>query len=313
MNNRIPAEWEPHNSVWLAWPYDLTSFGSLNEPEKKMNPARLPAVEKVFLQIVQALSASEQVNLIVRDRKAFPHNLANVSLFEANYADIWTRDYLPIFTGTAALKFTYNAYGSQFPGLLKDNDVWKELNKNVSLETIETGIILEPGAIEMNGAGVLLTTEQCLLKRNPHMSKADYEKIFAKYLGITQTIWLKDGLPNDHTDGHVDETVRFVSPSKVLCVLEQDNAILKKTFETVVLLLPNMKYNDGKQAPASYANFYIGNSVVLVPTFRDPHDEIALKIIQQCFPDRSVVGIDCVDIIYGGGTLHCMSQQQPQP
>jgi len=313
MKPRIPAEWEPHEAVWLAWPHDTISFGSLSELEGTQNTNRLRAVEKTFLEVIGELTKSEHVHLIVRDVKAFPHILPGVTLHEADYADIWTRDYLPMFTGTAAVKWQYNAYGSKFPDLRKDNSVWSTLNKTLRIPTLESEIVLEPGAVELNGEGILLTTEQCLLKRNQTMRKADYEKLFSTYLGISRTIWLKEGMSNDHTDGHIDEIARFVSPNKALCVFEQDYELLKKDFEVTILPLPHLVYNDGNQAPTSYANFYISNKSVLVPTFRDPHDAEALEIIQSLFPDREVIGIDCVDLIYGGGTLHCMTQQVPRP
>ena len=327
---RFPAEWESHSAVWLAWPYDKITFGSLNQLDNKTNPGRLVKVEKEFLKIINALKDSEQVNLIVRNKKEHPHILENVRMFEADYADVWTRDYIPTFVKNQngelmAIKWNYNAYGEKFTGLIKDNDVWSKINTELAVSTIEPKIILEAGAIEVNGKGILITTEQCLMKRNLHLNKENYEEAFAKFLGITKVIWLKGGLVNDHTDGHIDDIVKFVSPNKVLCAYENDPRdenyeILKNNFETlekenfeiIKLPMPHMRYNDGTKAPVSYTNFYIGNSVVLAPTYNDPHDEEALKIIQSCFPDRKVVDIDCRDLIYGGGAIHCLTQQQPE-
>ena len=326
---RFPAEWEPHSAVWLAWSYDKITFGTLNQKDNKMDEGRLARVEKEFMKIIDALKESEQVNLIVRDKAEHSDILKNVRMFETDYADVWTRDYIPTFAKSAngklvAVKWNYNAYGEKFAGLIKDNHVWGKINTELNINTVEPKIVLESGAIETNGNGVLLTTLQCLIKRNPHLSKEDYEKVFAKFLGITKVIWLKGGLVNDHTDGHIDDIAKFVAPNKILCAYEDNTEdenyeILKNNFETlerenfelIKLPMPHMNYDDGKKAPASYANFYIGNSVVLVPTYNDPNDEKALKIIQSCFPNRKVIGINCKDLIYGGGAIHCMTQQQP--
>ncbi len=331
----MPAEWEPHEAVWLAWPYDKISFGSLNQKNNQFNPERLPKIETQFKKIIDALASSETVNLIVRDVKNHSE-IKNARLFEADYADVWTRDYIPAFVKTnkgklAAVKWNYDAYGEQFADLMKDNNVWTTINQQLKIDTFEPKIILESGAIESNGNGTLLTTEQCLLKRNQNLTKTDYENIFADHLGISRVIWLNQGLANDHTHGHVDEIARFVAPNKIVCAYEDNPAdknypILKenfeilqqatdldgKPFEVIKLPMPHLDYDDGNKAPVSYANFYIGNSVTLASIFKDPNDEKALKILQDCFPDRKVVPIDCSDIIYGGGAIHCMTQQQPQ-
>ena len=192
---------------------------------------------------------------------------------------------------------------------------------------------MESGAIEGNGKGILITTEQCLINptRNPGKTKADYEKCFRDYLNIAKTIWLKQGLYNDHTDGHVDEIARFISVDTIACAYEENQsdpnfkildanyqALTKitdqdgKPFKIIKLPMPHMTYRDGQKAPVSYCNFYIGNTVVLAAVFNDPNDGEALKIIGNCFPGRKIVPIDCSDIIYGGGAVHCMTQQQPE-
>ena len=197
----------------------------------------------------------------------------------------------------------------------------------------EPEIILEGGAVETNGEGTLLTTEQCLLNpnRNPGLSKDDIEKYLGDYLGAKKIIWLKEGLVNDHTDGHIDEMARFADKNTILCAYEDDPkdpnfSILEanyqllqkatnqdgKPFNLVRLPMPHMVYDNGEKAPVSYANFYVGNAVVLAATFQDPNDEQALQILQNQFPDKKVIGIDCCDIIYGGGAIHCMTQQQPE-
>ncbi len=316
---RMPAEWENHEAVWLAWPYDTITFGSLNEKDEKINTERLGIVENIFREIIKALAGSEEVRLLKKD--------------DVDYADVWTRDYLPTFVKNkenknVAIKWIYNAYGEKFAGLLKDDDVWSFVNKKLNIETVETGVVLESGAIESNGSGVLITTEECMSSRN--LSREESELIFLKYLGISKVIWLKKGLVNDHTDGHIDELARFVSPSKILCAFEDDekeenyerlvenfnileNAVDQNgnKFEIVKLPMPHMKYSNGKKAPASYTNFYISNKVVLAPTFKDSNDDKALQIIQSCFPERKVIPIDCSELIYGGGALHCITQQEP--
>lgn len=333
---RAPAEWEAHSAVWLAWPYDKISFGTLNHKNDQFNPERLPQVQKEFLKIISALKDSEPVHLIVKNKKEFPYTFENVKIFESDYADVWTRDYLPTFVmrdeegELVAIKWRYDAYGEKFDELIKDNRVWAALNKMLCIKSVEPEIILEAGAIEMNGRGTLITTEQCLLKRNPHLTKQDYEQVFAKYLGVTKTIWLKAGLVSDHTDGHIDEIARFVAPNKIVCAFEDDandenyeivkanyenlkNAVdaQGEPFELVKLPMPHMRYDSGEKAPVSYANFYIGNKVVLAPIFKDSNDANALNILGSCFLDRQIIPIDCSDIIYGGGAIHCMTQQQP--
>lgn len=331
--NRIPGEWERHKVVRLAWPYDKTTFGTLNEKDEVLNEGRLKKVEDIYLQIFQALEGSDKVKLFVKED--FQNDLIpkSVEMIVADYADVWTRDYMPIFIKdendkVKAVKFIYNAYGEKFEGLIKDNEVWGNLVGPI--ETIHTELILEGGAIESNGEGIILTTEECLLKRNPNLSKEEIEKLLFKYVGAKKVLWLKAGLINDHTDGHIDEIARFVSPTKILCAYEDNEQdenyeILKKnyedlcsftdsdgkSFEVIKLPQPHMIYANGEKAPVSYCNFFIGNKVVLVTVFGDPNDDKAVEIIQACFPDRKVVPINCKELIYGGGAIHCITAQEP--
>ena len=215
--------------------------------------------------------------------------------------------------------------------MMKDNEVFNILNPDG--KKFIAKMILEGGSIEVNGAGVLLTTEQTLLNpnRNPDLNKKQIENYLSDYLGASKIIWLKKGLVNDHTDGHIDDVAKFVSSNKILCayednvedenfkILNDNYQILKNStdqngrpFELIKLPMPHMKYDDGLKAPVSYCNFYIGNSVILAPIFNDPNDAKALAIIQSCFPERKVVAIDCSEIIYGGGAIHCMTKQQPE-
>ncbi len=340
----MPAEWGKHEAVWLAWPHDKISFP----------PLHLAKVETVYAQIIKALSDSELVNLLVLNKKMKAevfkmlekNNLdsSKIIFHITDYADVWLRDYGPMFVMNSKkkklswVKWQYDAYSKKFPMLLKDNQVFYDLKNKVSGEMLESTMVLEGGSIEQNGCGTILTTKQCLLNsgRNPGLARAQIESNLKKNLGGTNIIWLEKGLLNDHTDGHIDDIARFVSPDTIVCAYEEDKSqknhqILKNNFENlekaldqdgkpfkvIKLQVPHLTYDQnkpfeaGNQAPASYTNFYIGNKVVLVPTYNDLNDEQALEKIQSYFPDRKVVGIDCVDLIYGGGAVHCITQQQP--
>lgn len=328
----MPAEWNKHSTTWLAWPHDGETF-----------PKRMANVEQRYCEIIQALAEGEKVELLVLDENTrtrvekllsdFKINLNQVNFHIADYADVWIRDYGPMFVldknnSLAWVKAKYNAYGKAndpyYAVLLKDNDVFDKLSP--AGEKFNLKMVLEGGSIEVDGQGNLITTEQCLLNpnRNPNLTKEQIEDNLKEYLGVKNMIWLKRGLTNDHTDGHVDDITRFVGPGKILTcyednladenyeILKENYEILTKlNFEIIKLPMPHMNYEDGTKAPVSYANFYIGNKVVLVPTFKDVNDEKAISIIKSCFSDRNVVGIDCTDIIYGGGAIHCITQQEP--
>ncbi|MFA6515043.1 MAG: agmatine deiminase family protein [Candidatus Paceibacterota bacterium] len=338
----MPAEWEKHSAVWLAWPYDDTTF-----------PGMVSDIEKIYCQIIKAIEDSEKVNLIVLNiktqnkveilLKSFGVNLNNVVFYTQEYADVWVRDYAPITLlnkksdNLAFVKWNYNAYGKKddpfFTDLLKDDVVFNNIISDIKYKVFKPDIVLEGGAIESNGEGVLMTTEQCLLNpnRNNELDKGRTEIYLKAYLGVENIIWLKDGLTNDHTDGHIDEIARFVSPDTIVCAYENDKKdlnfnilndnfkILKNVkdqggnkFKIIKLPMPHMNYNNGEKAPVSYTNFYIGNSVILMPIFNDPNDKKAVKIIKSLFKNHKIVEIDCSKIIYGGGGLHCITMQQPE-
>lgn len=326
----MPAEWENQSAVWLAWPHDEETF-----------PNRVKIVEERYCEIIRALSLNEKIELLVlnEDVKIRVQSLlTDVDLNQLNfhiidYADVWIRDYGPIFlhnalnSSHAYVKTEYNGYGKAddpFYGvLLKDNDVFNKIS--LIGEKFILPMVLEGGSIEVDGQGNLITTEQCLLNpnRNINLNREQIEENLKEYLGIKNVIWLKKGLVNDHTDGHVDDITRFAASGKILTCFEDDSSdvnyeilkenyeILNKTsFEIIKLPMPHMNYDDGTKAPVSYANFFIGNKVILMPTFADPNDMKALEVIQSCFPDFKIVGIDCRDIIYGGGAIHCITCQQ---
>ena len=335
----MPAEWEKHSAVWLAWPFDKTTFTK-----------GIDSAERTLCEIIKILKGSERVELIVPNvsiqnraenlLKNFGNNLTNIKFHQVAFTDVWIRDYGPSFIVNrkqkklAWVKWNYNAYGKAndpyFTDLLKDNKVFNILNPDG--EKFIAEMVLEGGGIEVNGLGSLLTTKQTLLNlnRNPNLNELQIRKYLDDYLGVNNIIWLEKGLTNDHTDGHIDEVARFVSSNRILVAYENDSSdenfkilddnykILtsakdqnNKSFEVIKLPMPHMNYDDNQKAPVSYTNFYIGNTVVLVPIFQDENDKKAIQIIQSCFPNHKVFGINCREIIYGGGSIHCMTQQQP--
>ena len=337
----MPAEWEKHEAMWLAWPEDRVTF-----------PNRIDRVRKRYVEIISRLTPGEDVCLAVRnaETRSRVRTLLKASGVEArrvhfhiwDYADVWFRDYGPIFVvhrdlrKVAIVQWRFNAWGAKYPTLLKDGNVPYFISERLGLNLFMPGIILEGGAIDVNGQGTVLTTEQCLLNpnRNPGLSKSDMERYLADFLGAMHTIWLEGGLAGDDTDGHVDNVARFVNPGTVVCAFEEDvadenYAVLVRNYERLlqsrdqaghqlrIVKLPmpppirDTVRGRKQRLAASYTNFLIGNGVVLVPAFDHPNDERALAILREFFPDRAVEGVDCTDIIYGAGTLHCISQQQP--
>ncbi len=337
---RIPAEWEEHCATWLAWPNDDDYFGN-----------RIKNVEKIYLKIIQFLHRDELIKLIVLNGKEEERvkillgdlkvDLSKIIFYQIEYVDVWIRDYGPTFikdnNKISWIKWQYDYYGGKFPELSKDNNVFLNLKEKIDFKMHEVEVAMEGGAIEANGLGTLLTTEECLLEnRNHGKSKKENDSLLLKLTGAINIIWLNKGLVNDHTNGHIDEIARFVGPAKILCVYENNTAdenyerlsenykILENSldqdgnkFEIIKLPMPHIHYQKSKKhnnekAPVSYANFYIGNKTVLVPSFNDENDQRAISVIKSCFPDREIVSIDCQDLIYGGGALHCITQQEPK-
>ena len=332
----MPAEWEKHDAIWLAWPYDPTTF-----------PNRVKSVEVTYVQIVKEIHTGEEVNLFVRNERTKKKvtrllreagiDLERVHFFVFDYADVWFRDYGPIFVKNsrhelAMIHWDFNSWGEKYETLLKDRAVPDVINRKMQVKCFKPGVVLEGGSIDVNGVGTLLTTEQCLLNknRNPHLNKRQIEQYLSDFLGVNHFIWLKCGILGDDTDGHIDDLARFVNPTTIVCAYQENEndadfealnenfRILSqsvdqdgKPFNVVKLPMPNVVSDEGYRLPASYTNFYIGNQKVLVPIFNDHHDEKALAILQGLFPTRKVTGIVCNDLVYGFGTLHCISQQQP--
>jgi agmatine deiminase len=334
----MPAEWEKHDAIWLAWPYDPTTF-----------PDRVDRVEAAYVQIVKEIHTGEEVNLFVIDEptkqkatkmfKAANINLDRVHFYVSDYADVWFRDYGPIFVKNsnhelAMIHWDFNSWGEKYETLLKDRQIPDVINQKMSMRCFKPGIVLEGGSIDVNGKGTLLTTAQCLLNknRNPSLGKKEIEKFLGDYLGVNNFIWLKCGILGDDTDGHIDDLARFVNPTTIVCAYQDDQNdvdydALKENYDLlcqavdqdgrklkiIKLPMPKVVSDEDERLPASYTNFYIGNQKVLVPVFDHENDAKALSILQELFPTRKVVGICCVDLVYGFGTIHCISQQQPCP
>lgn len=329
---RMPAEWEKHEATWLSWPKDPLTFP----------PPIIGRVEQIYVQIIEVLQKGERVDILVDDQKSEDRvaglisSRKNVRFHKIKSADVWMRDYAPIFvknSEVAATKWVFNAWGKKYDELLRDNESGMEVCKTTKLKIFESGIVLEGGSIDVNGEGLCLTTKQCLLNknRNSGLDSKKIENYLHDYLGVTEPIWLSDGISGDDTDGHVDDIARFVNRSTVVCMVEQDKTddnyaalehnyqFLKKfvdrngmKLDVIPIKMPDKLETEDGRLPASYANFYIGNAVVLVPTFGNPRkDEEALTKIGNFFTNKQIVGIDCKELVYGFGGIHCVTQQQP--
>lgn len=333
---RMPAEWEPHEATWLAWPHNEASW-----------PGKIEPVPHVYAEIVRALMPHEKVRLCVPDeqRRAEAERILraasawgpNVELHVIPTNDSWARDHGPIFVTDGRelrfVKWEYNAWGGKYPPFDLDNAVPLHVAERLGFDYWRPGIVMEGGSIDVNGCGTLITTEACLLNpnRNPHLSKAQIEKYLCDYLGVRHILWLGDGIVGDDTDGHVDDLTRFVDAQTVVTVVEADPAdenyeVLQdnlrrlhrmrdqdgRPLRVVELPMPDPVVHEDRRLPASYANFLIANGVVLLPTYRCPNDRLAAEIMQGLFPDRKVVSIDCTDLVWGLGAIHCISQQQPR-
>lgn len=350
---RMPAEWEPHAATWLSWPRrEGISF-----------PDSFDRVMPALRAMIEALVESEQVCINVSNGahetearqvlRGLPMEQIQFRLIPTN--EPWCRDHGPIFltrdegrsrlahepahtvrredapAPLAIVDWDYNAWGNKYPPFDLDEVAPTRIAEILNVPVFYPRMILEGGAIDVNGAGVLLTTESCLLNsnRNPNLRREEIEQRLRDFLGVREILWLGDGIAGDDTDGHVDDLARFVSERTIVTVVEDDPqdenyaplqenlARLREmkiggcTIDIVTLPMPKKIVREGLRLPASYANFYVANTRVLVPTFADPADDVALSILGECFPSRRVIGIDCRELIWGLGTFHCLTQQQP--
>jgi len=334
----MPAEWAPHRATWLSWPHNLETW-----------PTELERVHEIWMQMVSALSPFEHVNLLVNDERTEREVAArlkqagalmtNVTLLKIPTVDVWMRDYGPTFVTRESREqplalndWIFNGWGGKYEDYKQDDRVAREIASRIQVPVFDHKIVLEGGSIEVFFLDIWVTTEQCLLNknRNPHLSRAEIEQYLKDSLGVDQAIWLGEGIVGDDTDGHIDDIARFVSPTTVACIVEANSTDenythLQENYERlqsardgngnrlslVTLPCPGPVYCEGARLPASYANFYIGNQVVLVPLFDDPSDGKALGILQEIFADRKVIGLRCNEIVAGLGAIHCVTQQQP--
>jgi agmatine deiminase len=336
---RMPAEWEPQSSVWFSWPHNTDTWPMDGKYQNMI---------KQYCFLIGTLAQYQLVNINVSDNEL--ERIAKSQLLENGFVDYtnirfhhhptndaWCRDHGPIFVKDKnnqkiILDWEYNAWGGKYPPFDDDNKIPKLIANKLNLPFLSPGIVLEGGSIEVNGKGTLLTTKSCLLNknRNPLLSMEEIENYLKIYLGVTNILWLEDGVEGDDTDGHIDDLTRFVNPTTLVTVVErnekdenydilQNNLKQLKNFKdqdgnpfTIIELpMPLPLEVDGVRLPASYANFLITNKVVLVPTFNDPNDETALTILQNQFTDRKVIGVPSQHIVWGLGTIHCLSQQEP--
>lgn len=333
----FPAEFAPHEATWLSWPHKEASW-----------PDKIHAIFPYYAQFVKYLALSEKVRINVADEAmktfAVGHlsdagvDLSKVEFFFHPTNDAWCRDHGPAFLlhktrgEKAIVDWGYNAWGNKYPPFDLDDVVPTLIGKHFNLQVFNPGIVMEGGSVEFNGAGTILTSTACLLNqnRNPHLSQGQIEQFLCNYYGQDQVLWVDEGIVGDDTDGHIDDTVRFVNEDSVITVVEQNkadenHALLQhnlqqlksmrlangKQLNIIELPMPDSVEWEGQRLPASYANYYICNKFVIVPTFRSKNDDIALQVIQSAHPEREVVGIDSTEIIWGLGSFHCLSQQEP--
>lgn len=333
----FPAEFAKHEATWLSWPHKEASW-----------PGKIDTIYPAYAEFIQYLSFSEKVRINVNDEamKAFAlshiekikADLNNIEFFMHPTNDAWCRDHGPAFllnkdsNKKAIVDWDYNAWGNKYPPYDLDDVIPTLIGKHYGYEVFYPKIVMEGGSVEFNGAGSLLTSTACLLNenRNPKLNQAQIEQYLINYYGVEQILWVDEGIIGDDTDGHIDDTIRFVNEDTVLTVIEQNTkdenySILQhnlkqlkemrllngKQLNIIELPMPDAVIHEDQRLPASYANFYICNKYVIVPTFRCNKDDKALQIIQSSFGDREVIGIDSTDLIWGLGSFHCLSQQEP--
>jgi len=334
----FPSEWHPHRATWLSWPHKEESW-----------PGKLQSIYAPYTQFIKEISLGEQVCINVMDTQMEElaiHQLGkiNVDLTKITFYhhptnDAWCRDHGPAFLINKDEKkpkmivdWGYNAWGNKYPPYHLDDRIPALIANALTLPITHPQIIMEGGSVDFNGDGTVLTTKACLLNpnRNPHLRLHQIEEYLCRFYGVEQVLWLDEGIVGDDTDGHIDDITRFVATDTVVTTIEENKAddnylilqrnlkLLKemrllnnKPLTIIELPMPAPVIHQGQRLPASYANFYISNTAVIVPTYRDKNDQKALDILSTCFPERRVIGIDSVDIIWGLGSWHCLSQQEP--
>jgi agmatine deiminase len=337
---RMPAEWEPHAATWFTWP----------RPEGISFPDKYQTVPPVYAALIRHLVEVEEVHINVWNAEKeelvrsilteLDTPLARVYFHHFPAYEPWCRDHGPIFLvrenngrrERAIVDWGYNAWGNKYPPYDLDDAIPEHVAALRKLPLFKPGIVMEGGSIEVNGRGTLITTEACLLNpnRNPELTQNQIEQYLQDFLGVTNVLWLGEGIVGDDTDGHIDDMTRFIDPHTIVTVIEEDSTdenyeILKENrerlehcrdeqsriFNIVELPMPEPVVHEGQRLPASYANFYIANGIVLLPTYRSKNDGRAIEILQRAMPKHRVIGIDSTELIWGLGSFHCISQQEP--
>ena len=333
----FPAEFAPQEAMWLSWPHKEASW-----------PGKIDTIYPVYAKFIGLIAEAQKVRINVADAamKAFAEkhlmavngNLNNVEFYFNPTNDAWCRDHGPAFVVNYAEKkksivdWGYNAWGNKYPPFDLDDVVPTLIGKHLNIPVYHPGIVMEGGSVEFNGKGTVMTSTACLLNpnRNPHLNQQQIEEYLCNFYGMQQVLWVDEGIVGDDTDGHIDDTVRFINEDTVIAVIEENKndenyqllqhnlqqlkvmrLLNGKQLNIVELPMPEELIYEDQRLPCSYANFYIANRSVIVPTFRSARDEKAMQIIQSCFPNREVIGIDSADIIWGLGSFHCLSQQEP--
>ena len=334
----FPAEFVEHKSTWLSWPHKEASW-----------PGKIHTIFPSYIAFIKALTRFEQVNINVCDismqekaiqlLQANEIDLERVQFYIHPTNDAWCRDHGPAFllnrndpAKKAIVDWNYNAWGNKYPPFDLDDVIPTKIGQSLGLDVFHPGIVMEGGSVDFNGQGTVMTSTACLLNpnRNPHLNQSQIEEYLMEYYGQDQVLWIDEGIVGDDTDGHIDDTVRFVNADTVITVVEENKsdenyALLQhnlqqlkqmrllngKQLNVVEIPMPDDVIWEGQRLPASYANFYIANRQVIVPTYRCAKDEKVIDILQNCFTDREVIGIDSTDIIWGLGSFHCLSQQEP--
>jgi agmatine deiminase len=334
----FPAEFAPHTSTWLSWPHKEASW-----------PGKIETIFPVYAQFIRHVAEGEIVNINISgaqmQQKATDHLVAagtrmdQIRFHQHPTNDAWCRDHGPAFlikpdaaVPKIIVDWGYNAWGGKYPPFDLDDDIPTRVAEKLNLPVVYPGIVMEGGSVDFNGRGTVLTTTACLLNknRNPQLNQQQITEYLHQFYGVDQVLWLGDGIVGDDTDGHIDDITRFVNDDTVVTVVEDNKSdenyhllqenlhALKsmrltdgRSLNIIELPMPAPVVYEGQRLPASYANFYIANHCVVVPTFRDANDDRALSILEKCFPDRKVIGLDSTDIIWGLGSFHCLSQQEP--